>query len=423
MKKTIQAVRGMNDILPESINNWHYVEKILKEVLDQFSYQEIRFPILEKSQLFKRSIGEVTDIVEKEMYTFDDRNGESLSLRPEGTAGCIRAGIENGILYNQIRRLWYMGPMYRYERPQKGRYRQFYHLGAEAFGMSGPDIDAELIAMNALFWKRLGIEQKLTLEINTLGRSEERLKYRDVLVQYFKSHDDDLDEDSKRRLVSNPLRILDSKNKSMQTLILDAPALIDYLDENSRQHFETLQSYLKAMNIPYTVNLRLVRGLDYYAHTVFEWVTSELGAQNTVCAGGRYDGLVEQLGGQSTPGVGFAVGLERLIDLVNQQECPLKPPRPHAYWVLSDGKAREQALCLMLQLREKWPELRLQMDCTGTSFKSQFKKADKSGAECAVVIGETEATQRRITIKYLREDKPQECIQQSDIESFFRRML
>jgi len=423
LKKTIQAVRGMNDILPESINNWHYVEKILKEVLDQFSYQEIRFPILEKSQLFKRSIGEVTDIVEKEMYTFDDRNGESLSLRPEGTAGCIRAGIENGILYNQIRRLWYMGPMYRYERPQKGRYRQFYHLGAEAFGMSGPDIDAELIAMNALFWKRLGIEQKLTLEINTLGRSEERLKYRDVLVQYFKSHDDDLDEDSKRRLVSNPLRILDSKNKSMQTLILDAPALIDYLDENSRQHFETLQSYLKAMNIPYTVNLRLVRGLDYYAHTVFEWVTSELGAQNTVCAGGRYDGLVEQLGGQSTPGVGFAVGLERLIDLVNQQECPLKPPRPHAYWVLSDGKAREQALCLMLQLREKWPELRLQMDCTGTSFKSQFKKADKSGAECAVVIGETEATQRRITIKYLREDKPQECIQQSDIESFFRRML
>ncbi len=421
MANIIQAVRGMNDILPGDTPYWQRLEAEIRAVLAQYGYREIRFPIVEKTELFKRSIGEVTDIVEKEMYTFEDRNGESLSLRPEGTACCVRAGIQHSLLTNQqVQRLWYMGPMFRHERPQKGRYRQFHQVGVEAFGMSGPDLDAELILMSARLWRRLGLDG-LELQINSLGTSEARAVYRDRLVAYFSEHRDQLDADSLRRLESNPLRILDSKNPDMRALVEAAPKLSDYLDEDSREHFDSLCGLLDAAGLSYTVNPCLVRGLDYYSRTVFEWVTDQLGAQGTVCAGGRFDVLVEQLGGKPTPAAGFAVGLERLLELVREQ---LQPQHlPHAYLVLVGEAAQAQGLVLAERLREAQPGLRLVTHCGGGSFKSQFKRADKSGARVALVLGEDEVAQGTVGVKYLREDREQETLPQAALAGHLMAVL
>ncbi len=417
MAQLIQAIRGMNDILPSETDKWQYLEKVLTRVIAAYGYQEIRFPILEKTELFKRSIGEVTDIVEKEMYTFADRNGDSLTLRPEGTAGCVRAAIEHGLVYNQTQRLWYMGPMFRHERPQKGRYRQFQQIGVEAFGMTGPDIDAELILLTARFWQELKVVDKLILQLNSLGSSAARAEYRQQLITYFNGHLDQLDEDSKRRLTSNPLRILDSKNPELQDLIAKAPSFVDHLDEESQQHFSGLRALLDKAKIPYTVNPRLVRGLDYYNKTVFEWVTNDPGAQNTVCAGGRYDGLVEQLGGQPTPAVGFAMGLERLLALCPLDELllPLQ-----AYLVTVGDAVRQEGIILAEQLRNAMPNLRLVVDCAAGGFKNQFKRADKSGAEIALVLGEDELKTQTITVKYLREEREQERVAVAQLPNYLQ---
>lgn len=404
--KIIQAVRGMNVLLPSVITHWQSVEATLKQIVTAYGYQEIRFPLLEKTELFKRSIGEVTDIVEKEMYTFTDRNAESLTLRPEGTAGCVRAGIEEGLLYHQTQRLWYQGPMFRYERPQKGRCRQFYQFGVEAFGFAGPDIDAEIILMTARIFKILGLE-KLVLQINSLGSPEARAQYKISLVEFFTKHQQDLDEDSQKRLHRNPLRILDSKNPAMQSLINHAPKLIDYLDEDSKQHFETLCNCLKMADVPYEINPRLVRGLDYYNKTVFEWVSDELGAQGTVCAGGRYDNLAEQLGGHATPAVGFSIGLERLIVLTTAHEKISTPAEADIYIILAGQSAISFGLLVAETLRSHFPQLQIVSHCGGGSIKTQFKRADKSGAHWAVVIGEEEAAQKKVTLKSLREDQTQ----------------
>lgn len=415
MTQLIQAVRGMNDVLPHETEKWQYLENVLMRVVAAYGYQEIRFPIVEKTELFKRSIGEVTDIVEKEMYTFADRNGDSLTLRPEGTACCVRAALEQGLLYNQIQRFWYMGPMFRHERPQKGRYRQFQQLGVEAFGMPGPDIDAEIILMSARFWQELGIADQLTLQVNSLGSSIARAQYRDRLVQYFTAHQDQLDEDSKRRLHSNPLRILDSKNPQMQELIAQAPCLLDHLDEESKQHFTALCALLERAKISYTLNPRLVRGLDYYNQTVFEWVTGEVGAQNTVCAGGRYDGLVAQLGGHATPAVGFAMGLERLLSL-----CPDYTYASADAYLLSVGDAaRQESLLFAEKIRNFLPKMRIIVDCAGGGFKNQFKRADKSGAKIALILGEDELKMNVITVKYLREERPQETVTIEQLAKYF----
>lgn len=406
----IQAVRGMNDILPGDTPYWQQLEAEIRAVLAQYGYREIRFPIVEKTELFKRSIGEVTDIVEKEMYTFEDRNGDSLTLRPEGTACCVRAGIQHSLLSNQqVQRLWYMGPMFRHERPQKGRYRQFHQVGVETFGMHGPDLDAELILMSARLWQRLGLDG-LVLQINSLGTAEARAVYREKLVAYFNQHREQLDTDSLRRLESNPLRILDSKNPQMRALVEDAPKLSAYLDDESREHFATLCGLLDAAGLRYTVNPCLVRGLDYYSRTVFEWVTDRLGAQGTVCAGGRFDVLVEQLGGKPAAAAGFAIGLERLLELVREQ---LQPQHlPHAYLVLVGQAAQAQGLILAERLRDAQPDLRLVTHCGGGSFKSQFKRADKSGAQVALVLGEDEVAQGTVGLKYLRENRQQETVSQ-----------
>ncbi len=406
----IQAVRGMNDILPGDTPYWQQLETEIRAVLAQYGYREIRFPIVEKTELFKRSIGEVTDIVEKEMYTFEDRNGDSLTLRPEGTACCVRAGIQHSLLTNQqVQRLWYMGPMFRHERPQKGRYRQFHQVGVETFGMSGPDLDAELILMSARLWQHLGLEG-LELQVNSLGTAEARAVYRDKLVAYFNQHREQLDADSLRRLESNPLRILDTKNPDMGALVEAAPKLSDYLDDESREHFDTLCGLLDAAGLSYTVNPCLVRGLDYYSRTVFEWVTDQLGAQGTVCAGGRFDVLVEQLGGKPAPAAGFALGLERLLELVRDR---LQPQYlPHAYLVLVGQAAQQKGLILAEKLRDAQPGLRLVTHCGGGSFKSQFKRADKSGAQVALVLGDDEVAQGTVGLKYLREDRKQETVSQ-----------
>ncbi|HEX22838.1 MAG TPA: histidine--tRNA ligase [Chromatiales bacterium] len=410
MANMIQAVRGMNDILPGDTPYWQQLETEIRAVLAQYGYREIRFPIVEKTELFKRSIGEVTDIVEKEMYTFEDRNGDSLTLRPEGTACCVRAGIQHSLLTNQqVQRLWYMGPMFRHERPQKGRYRQFHQVGVETFGMSGPDLDAELILMSARLWQHLGLEG-LELQVNSLGTAEARAVYRDKLVAYFNQHREQLDADSLRRLESNPLRILDTKNPDMGALVEAAPKLSDYLDDESREHFDTLCGLLDAAGLSYTVNPCLVRGLDYYSRTVFEWVTDQLGAQGTVCAGGRFDVLVEQLGGKPAPAAGFALGLERLLELVRDR---LQPQYlPHAYLVLVGQAAQQQGLILAEKLRDAQPGLRLVTHCGGGSFKSQFKRADKSGAQVALVLGDDEVAQGTVGLKYLREDRKQETVSQ-----------
>ncbi len=418
MSKTINAIRGMNDLVPESSYQWQFVEAVFKKLIASYGYQEIRMPIIEKTELFKRSIGEVTDIVEKEMYTFDDRNGDSLTLRPEGTASCVRACIENSLIYNQQQRLWYYGPMFRHERPQKGRYRQFFQFGVEVFGIASPDIDAELILITHQLWKKLGINNDVTLEINSLGTSESRASYRNVLVDYFKEHHEQLDEDSQRRLLSNPMRILDSKNPDLQSLIESAPKLYDFLDDESRQHFNSLCAYLDSLNISYRINKRLVRGLDYYTKTVFEWVTDKLGAQGTVCAGGRYDGLVTQIGGRDTPAVGFALGLERLIALVPDENIPKTEYLPEIYMILAGESAQKSGIILSEKLRDSVPDLRLQLHCGAGSFKSQMKKADKSGASIAIIIGDDEIAKSEVTIKYLREDVPQQAIKLDQLSDF-----
>jgi histidyl-tRNA synthetase len=408
MSKFIQAIRGMNDVLPEQVSIWQHIESVLRQLTAQYGYQEIRFPVVEKTELFKRSIGEVTDIVEKEMYTFEDRNGDHLTLRPEGTAVCVRAGIEHGLLYNQIQRLWYMGPMFRHERPQRGRYRQFQQFGIEVFGMSNADIDAEVILLSVRLWRALHLDKQLALQINSLGSSEARAQYRTMLVNYFEGHLAQLDEDSKRRLYTNPLRILDSKNPQLQTIIAGAPRLLDVLDTESQEHFAKLCELLDATGVAYTVNPRLVRGLDYYNKTVFEWViTDHAGQQNTVCAGGRYDGLVEQLGGQATPAVGFAMGVERIVHLLEDVQYSATRQSLDVYLIIVGDLARKHGLVLAEQLREALPALQVMVDCTGSSFKNQFKRADKSGAKLALILGEAEVEAQQIGVKFLREDKPQ----------------
>ncbi|GGO66996.1 histidine--tRNA ligase [Bowmanella pacifica] len=407
VSKQIQAIRGMNDCLPEQSGLWQWVEQTIRDVVKSYGYQEIRTPVVESTELFKRSIGEVTDIVEKEMYTFEDRNGDSLTLRPEGTASCVRAGNEHGLLYNQQQRLWYMGPMFRHERPQKGRYRQFHQFGVETFGLAGPDIDVEVILMTARLWQKFGMADKVSLEINSLGSSEARANYRDALVAFLSQHAEQLDEDSKRRMTTNPLRVLDSKNPDVQALLKDAPDLLDYLDEESKQHFDLLCERLTQAGIQFRVNSRLVRGLDYYNRTVFEWVTDALGAQGTVCAGGRYDGLVEQLGGKTTPAVGFAMGLERLVLLLESLQLVQLPPEVDVYLSLLGEKAEAFGLTLAESLRDAVPGLKLQTHCGGGNLKKQMKRADKSGAGIALIIGEQEVEAAVAGVKYLREDKPQ----------------
>ena len=422
MAKNIQAIRGMHDILPENSALWLSLEARIMAVLAGYGYQEIRTPIAEMTELFRRSIVDVTDIVEKEMYTFDDRNGDSLTLRPEGTAGCVRAGIQNGLFHNQTQRLWYRGPMFRHERPQKGRYRQFYQIGVEAFGLEGPDIDLEVIAITRRFWKVLRLEG-LQLQINTLGTADERLIYRERLVAYLSTHKEMLDNESRHRLQTNPLRILDSKNPHMRELIEQAPTLMEYLGEASRRHFEGLCSGLRSLGIDYVVNPRLVRGLDYYARTVFEWVTDRLGAQGTVCAGGRYDGLVEQLGGRATPAVGFAMGLERLILLLEQQPESLPVGVPDAYMVMVGEAAQAAGPQLAETLRDRLPALRMLCHCGGGSFKSQFKKADRSGARYALILGEEELNRGVIGIKPLRDDSEQQQVGLAGLAEYLQAHL
>ena len=408
MAKTIQAIRGMNDCLPEISGTWQKVESVLRQVVANYGYQEIRTPIVESTDLFKRSIGEVTDIVEKEMYTFEDRNGDSLTLRPEGTASCVRAGNEHGLLYNQQQRLWYMGPMFRHERPQKGRYRQFHQFGVETYGIDGPDIDLEVILLSARFWKAFGIEKHVKLQVNTLGSNEARAAYRDTLVEFLKAREDQLDEDSRRRLETNPLRVLDSKNPDVQAAIADAPSLIDHLDEESKVHFETLCARLSEAGIAYEVNPRLVRGLDYYNRTVFEWVTDSLGAQGTICAGGRYDGLVEQLGGKATPAGGFAMGIERLVLLITTLSEEAQDDSFADVYVTAMGDdTQSYAIEVAEHLRNILPDARIMMHCGGGNFKKQLKRADKTGARLALLLGSDEMQSRNVGVKPLRDGQEQ----------------
>ena len=422
MAKSIQAIRGMRDILPQQTPVWQFVERQVADVLAAHGYSEIRMPIVEMTELFKRSIGEVTDIVEKEMYTFDDRNGDSLTLRPEGTAGCVRAAMENGLLHNQTQRLWYQGPMFRHERPQKGRYRQFHQVGVEAFGMDGPDIDAELVLMTARLWERLGIDG-LELQVNTLGTPDERAAYRAELVAYLAAHEADLDEDSRRRLHGNPLRVLDSKNPAMQALIAAAPTLDAHLGGTSRAHFRSILAVLEQAGVPYVHNPRLVRGLDYYSRTVFEWVTDRLGAQGTVCAGGRYDGLVEQLGGRPTPAVGFAMGLERLIAIIEESDPDAGRRDADLYLVLLGDAATTHGLILAHRLRQALPDRRLVTHCGGGGMKAQFKRADRSGARYALVIGDAEMARGEVVVKPLRGDAPQVAVAESSLVEDLRARL
>jgi histidyl-tRNA synthetase len=422
MAKNIQAIRGMRDILPDQTPLWQLLEDRVRTVLAGYGYSEIRMPVLEMTELFKRSIGEVTDIVEKEMYTFDDRSGDSLTMRPEGTAGCVRAGIENGLFHNQVQRLWYQGPMFRHERPQKGRFRQFNQIGVETYGMEGPDIDLEVILITNRIWKALGLKG-LELQINTLGSSAERMIYREELVAYLSAKQEQLDEDSKRRLDTNPLRILDTKNPDMQELITGAPSLMEYLSDESMIHFKELCAGLDSAGVSYVLNPRLVRGLDYYSRTVFEWVTDRLGAQGTVCAGGRYDGLVEQLGGRSTPAIGFAMGVERLISLLEESETASQTEELHAYMVLVGDEPQRQGLMLAERLRDQIPGLRLLTNCGGGSFKSQFKKADRSGARVALVIGEDELERGVAGIKPLRDNSDQQEMALDDLGNYFNPLL
>lgn len=422
----IQSIRGMNDLLPAQTPLWQYIERTAAQLLGTYGYQEIRFPILEQTELFKRSIGEVTDIVEKEMYTFIDRNGDSLTLRPEGTAGCVRACEQNGLLFNQTQRLWYSGPMFRHERPQKGRLRQFHQIGVEAFGINGPDIDAELIFLTARLWRMLGIDEAVMLELNSIGSAAARAEFKQALVTYLQQYVAALDEDSQRRLNANPLRILDSKDENTRRILSGAPSFSDYLDAESREHFQRLCQLLDAGGVRYRLNPALVRGLDYYGKTVFEWTTDKLGAQSTVCAGGRYDGLVEQLGGKPTPAVGFGMGIERLCLLL--ETCNKIPAdiirAPQVYIVAVGERAEIKATVLAESLHEQMPTLRLICHCGGGSFKSQFKKADKSGAVLALILGDQEIDSDVVTVKWLRdEQREQQIVTQSQLSSVLATAL
>ncbi|MGH8503554.1 MAG: histidine--tRNA ligase [Gammaproteobacteria bacterium] len=418
MPKRIQSIRGMHDILPAHGASWQYLEATFRQSFAAYGYQEIRLPIVESTELFARSIGEVTDIVEKEMYTFEDRNGDSLTLRPEGTASCVRAGIEHGLLHNQQQRLWYAGPMFRHERPQKGRYRQFHQAGAETFGMAGPDIDAELIVMTARLWRALGLDS-LRLEINSLGSGAARGAYRERLIEYLTAHEGQLDTDARRRLRHNPLRVLDSKNPEMREVIAGAPSLLDALDAQSAAHFEQLRGLLDGAGIVYKTNPRLVRGLDYYSRTVFEWISDELGAQGTVCAGGRYDGLVEQLGGRATPAAGFAIGLERIVEHIDKQA----PAAPDIYLCAIGPAALGMGLALAERLRDDVPDLRLIVNGGDGSLKTQLKRADRAGARLALILGEDEMAAEAVTVKYLREDLAQQTVEQADLPRRLRQLL
>lgn len=406
MSKGLKAIRGMNDILPVDMPYWHHLEASIRRITRTAGYEEIRTPVLEQTELFARSIGAETDIVSKEMYTFLDRNDESLSLRPEGTACCVRAGIEQGLFYNQVQRLWYSGPMFRYEKPQRGRYRQFYQAGVEAYGLSGPAIEAELLALSARLFQELGLMEHLQLQINHLGTPAMRANYRDALVAYLQQHVGDLDEDSQRRLSTNPLRILDSKSEKTRAILQAAPKIRDYLDEDSLAHLQQLESYLQAMQIDYQINDCLVRGLDYYDGIVFEWVTDALGAQGTVCAGGRYDGLVEQLGGQATAAVGFAFGLERLVLLMQAKKEQLC--NPDVFVIVADDSVMAHAFVVLQQLRAALPDQIIVSNLSGGKIKNQFKKADKSGAAFALVIGEAEKEAGRYALKPLRDHQQQQ---------------
>jgi histidyl-tRNA synthetase len=424
VSKQIQAIRGMNDCLPSETGLWQYVEATIRQVVASYGYQEIRTPIVESTDLFKRSIGEVTDIVEKEMYTFVDRNSDSLSLRPEGTACVVRAGNEHGLLYNQQQRLWYIGQMFRHERPQKGRYRQFHQFGVEVFGLAGPDIDAEVILLSARLWETFGISQNVTLEINSLGSTEARASYKEQLVAFLKTRESELDEDSLRRLKSNPLRVLDSKNPRVQNAVKDAPKLIDCLDEESSKHFQGLCERLDNLGIQYRVNPALVRGLDYYNRTVFEWVTDSLGSQGTVCAGGRYDGLVEQLGGKSTQGVGFAMGLERLVLMLQTLELDKKLGSVVDIYVTAMDESVEQfARQVSETLRDALPQMKLMNHCGGGNFKKQMKRADQSGASIALIIGQDEMASQQVAVKYLREQQPQETVFVNELAHFIKKLF
>lgn len=421
MTEIIKAIRGMRDVLPDEIPYWSFFEETFRTIITSYGYREIRFPVVEKTALFKRTIGEATDIVEKEMYTFLDRNGESLTLRPEGTASCVRAGIQNSLFYNQTQRLWYIGPMFRYERPQKGRYRQFYQVGVETYGIGNPAIDAELILIGRRFWKMLGLEKYITLELNTLGTLNCRLHYRERLVNYLESRKIELDEDSQRRLITNPLRILDSKNPVLQPIIMEAPKLLDHLDDESRRHWDQLQALLEQAGLSYIVNPNLVRGLDYYTHTVFEWVTSQLGAQGTVCAGGRYDDLVEQMGDRSTPAAGFSAGLERVVLLLQaMQEYVI---HSDIYLVVEGERAVKRGLMVAEHLRDALPSLVIETHLSGGGFKSQFRRADKSGAKWALVIGEEEMKTNTVTLKPLCEALPQQQLKENEVIAYLREKI
>ncbi|MGL6159291.1 histidine--tRNA ligase [Microbulbifer sp.] len=418
--KQLRAIRGMNDLLPGQSPAWQYVESTLSELFARYGYSEIRTPLLEATQLFSRAVGESTDIVEKEMYTFDDKSGDSVTLRPEGTAGTVRAAIQNNLLTSP-QRLWYTGPMFRYERPQKGRLRQFHQFGVEVFGIEGPDIDAEILVMTARLWRQLGVADQVKLQLNSLGSSASRAAYREALVEYLTAHRERLDEDSQRRLERNPLRILDSKNAQTQELLADAPCLLDFLDSESAAHFASLREMLDAAGVAYEINPRLVRGLDYYGKTVFEWVTDSLGAQGTVCAGGRYDSLVEQMGGKPTPAVGFGLGVERLVLLLETLDVlPDTLEQQVDAYLVAVGEVQSAALAAAERLRDELPWLRLQTHCGGGSFKSQMKKADRSNADFALIIGEDEAAAGQVTVKYLRSDEPQQTVALAELPALLR---
>ena len=406
-----QSLRGMYDLVPDNLSSWQFVESKIFEILSSYGYKEIRFPIVEHTDLFKRSVGESTDIVEKEMYSFEDRNGDLISLRPEGTAGCVRACIQNGLLHNQTQRLYYSGPMFRRERPQKGRQRQFFQIGVEAFGFPGPDIDLEMIFMTSAIFKALGLSDVVTLNINTIGAADDRSKYINSLVEYLQKYESDLDEDSKRRLKKNPLRILDSKNPDIQRVLSNAPSMIEQLSKNARDEFDQICSTLTKRGIKFVINPKLVRGLDYYSKIVFEWTTTELGSQDAICAGGRYDGLVEQLGGKFCEGVGFAIGLERTVLLAEKLEIvPENFFINSDVFVVCDESVWSHGILVLEELRSKCPRLRITFNCGGGSLKSQMKKADRSGSRVALIVGDDEVLNNSVSLKYLRENKEQELV-------------
>jgi histidyl-tRNA synthetase len=420
MAALVQPVRGINDVLPSAAAAWRFVESTALELLERYGYERIRTPVIERTELFKRSIGEATDIVEKEMYTFDDRNGDSLTLRPEATAGVVRAGLSHGLFHNQQQKLWCSGPMFRHEKPQKARYRQFHQLSVEAIGFAGADLDAELIALSARLWRRLGLESP-KLELNSLGTAAARERYRTELVDYFSAHGQVLDADSRRRLETNPLRILDSKNPEMADVIAAAPLLMEFLDSESRDHFDELKAMLSAAGIDFVLNPRLVRGLDYYSRTVFEWVTDRLGAQGAICSGGRYDGLISQLGGRDTPASGWALGFERVVELLEAEACAIPEQQPDAYLVTVGDAARQRGFALAEALRDRVAELWLSMDCTGGGFKAQLRRADKSGARYALILGEDEVRESRVAVKPLRTDDPQTSLELDALVALLQR--